>query len=73
QPLVALQFFRRAEKQHGFHLSESAFVSILNILAENDITSSAYWVMEKAIDAKIDGVLLDVFITGATGSSGIGV
>ncbi|KAL2322274.1 hypothetical protein Fmac_026653 [Flemingia macrophylla] len=49
-------FFRWAEAQPGFHRSELAYAVILEILAWNGLMHSAYWLMEKVVAAKMDGV-----------------
>ncbi|KAF5180933.1 Pentatricopeptide repeat-containing protein [Thalictrum thalictroides] len=63
RPKVALRFFKWAEIQPGFKRSEYAFCAILDILVENNLMRSAYWVMEKAVQVDLHGIV-DVFIDG---------
>ncbi|KAL2347720.1 hypothetical protein Fmac_001720 [Flemingia macrophylla] len=54
-----------------FHHSKLGYTPILKILAWNDFMCSVYWLMEKVIATKMDGVT-DVLIDGRVSSSELG-
>ena len=60
RPVVALRFFRWAERQTGFKRSEISYSVILDILARNGLMRSAYCVMEKVVSVKMENGVIDV-------------
>nr|CAN69810.1 hypothetical protein VITISV_043106 [Vitis vinifera] len=66
-PRMALRLFRWAESQPGFRRSEFVFCAILEILAQNNLMRSAYWVMERVINANMHRIV-DVLIGGCVSS-----
>ncbi|XP_039117986.1 pentatricopeptide repeat-containing protein At1g22960, mitochondrial-like [Dioscorea cayenensis subsp. rotundata] len=63
RPRLALRFFRWAELQPGFPRCEMAFVGVLEILADSDLTRAAYAVMERVLALGLHGIL-DLLIQG---------
>ncbi|KAI6678584.1 hypothetical protein NL676_039380 [Syzygium grande] len=67
RPRIALRLFRWVQVQDGFVWSERSFCVVLEILAENGLMRSAYWVVDKAVSLDMDDIL-DVLIGGECGS-----
>ena len=63
KPIIALRFFKWVESQPDFKGSKFAFVVILEILVQNNLMRSAYWVMERVIGVNMDG-FMDILVNG---------
>lgn len=61
RPRIALRFFRWVESQPEVKRSEFVFCVILEILVQNNMMRSAYWVMERVISVDMHGIV-DVLI-----------
>ncbi|XVF49387.1 hypothetical protein PTKIN_Ptkin04bG0007500 [Pterospermum kingtungense] len=64
KPRIALRFFRWVDMQPGVRRSELAFSVMLDILVENNLMRSAYWVMERVIITFRMHGIVDVLICG---------
>ncbi|XLU20196.1 hypothetical protein S245_056262 [Arachis hypogaea] len=62
RPYAALRSFRWVERQPGFKGSDLAFAVILEILAQNGLMTSAYWVMEKLLLTVRTEAVMDVLL-----------
>lgn len=68
KPRIAFRFFRWVESQPRFKRSEFAFCKILEILVENNMMHSAYFVMERVVSLNLRGILdamLDGYVSPA--------
>lgn len=61
KPRIALRFFRWIQWQSEVKRSELAFCAVLEILVENNLMRSAYWIMERVVLADMCGIA-DVLI-----------
>ncbi|CAH2033668.1 unnamed protein product, partial [Thlaspi arvense] len=62
KPEIAYHFFKWLQHQRDVKQSLQAFAAVLEILAENDLMSKAYWVAGRSIDLgmhEIDDLLID--------------
>ncbi|KAL0408914.1 UNVERIFIED_CONTAM: Pentatricopeptide repeat-containing protein, mitochondrial [Sesamum radiatum] len=57
RPRMVLKIFRWAEGQKGFKHSEFVFCSVLEVLVQNGFMRSAYWVMERVINANMHSIV----------------